>query len=188
MTTQSELVNPSKSPNIQRQKIGVPNYILDTNVFIQAEKSYYPFDFCPAFRDWLTQQNQSGMVASVSHVCDELCKGKDDLANWAKSNREIFFVGLDESTNLAINKISDWANRGNYQLTAVSDFLDSADYWLIAYALTHKCIIVTHEKYERTSRRIKIPNACEHFSIEYTDTFTMLRREKAKFILDQTTQ
>ena len=33
-------------------------YLLDTNVFIQAKQLYYAPDFCPAFWDWLVQQNK----------------------------------------------------------------------------------------------------------------------------------
>ena len=31
-------------------------YLLDANVFIEAKRRHYGFDFCPAFWDWLDQQ------------------------------------------------------------------------------------------------------------------------------------
>ena len=34
-------------------------YLLDANVFIQAKNLHYGFDFCPAFWDWLIQQNHN---------------------------------------------------------------------------------------------------------------------------------
>ena len=34
-------------------------YLLDANVFIQAKNLHYCFDFCPAYWDWLIQQNHS---------------------------------------------------------------------------------------------------------------------------------
>ena len=57
-------------------------YLLDANVFIQAKNLHYGFDFCPAFWDWLIQQNQADRVASVEKVAVEMHesgyeKGKD---------------------------------------------------------------------------------------------------------------
>ena len=56
------------------------NYLLDTNVFIQAKNLHYGFDFCPAFWDWLDAQNRIGKVASIDKVADELRAGADQLA------------------------------------------------------------------------------------------------------------
>ena len=36
------------------------DYLLDANVFIQAKNLHYGFDFCPAFWDWLVEQNRAG--------------------------------------------------------------------------------------------------------------------------------
>lgn len=59
-------------------------YLLDANVFIQAKRLHYGFDFCPAFWDWLLQQNQVGIVASIEKVADELHTGEDELSEWAR--------------------------------------------------------------------------------------------------------
>ena len=48
------------------------DYLLDANVFIQAKNLHYGFDFCPAFWDWLVEQNRVGKVASIEKVADEL--------------------------------------------------------------------------------------------------------------------
>jgi hypothetical protein len=37
-------------------------YLLDANVFIQAHRLHYSFDFCPAFWDWLVVKNNKGVV------------------------------------------------------------------------------------------------------------------------------
>ncbi len=54
-------------------------YLLDTNVFIQAKNLHYGFDFCPAFWQWLVEQNEAGRVASIEKVGDELRAGDDEL-------------------------------------------------------------------------------------------------------------
>ena len=50
-------------------------YLLDANVFIQAKRLHYGMDFCPAFWDWLCEQNQAGKVFSIEKVADELAAG-----------------------------------------------------------------------------------------------------------------
>ncbi len=37
-------------------------YLLDANVFIQAKRLYYGFDFCPGFWDWIIESNAEGSV------------------------------------------------------------------------------------------------------------------------------
>lgn len=48
------------------------DYLLDANVFIQAKNLHYGFDFCPAFWQWLDEQNLAGKVASVEKVGDAI--------------------------------------------------------------------------------------------------------------------
>jgi hypothetical protein len=42
------------------------------NVFIQAKNLHYGFDFCPAFWDWLVENNAAKRVFSIEKVGDEL--------------------------------------------------------------------------------------------------------------------
>ena len=71
------------------------NYLVDTNVFIQAKNLHYGFEFCPAFWDWLVQQNRLGKVASIEKVADELRAGEDELADWAKDRGRKIFLKPD---------------------------------------------------------------------------------------------
>ena len=136
------------------------DYLLDANVFIQAKNLHYGFDFCPAFWDWLVEQNQAGRVASIEKVADELKAGDDELATWADERGDGFFLKPDGSVVAALGTVSDWASSGNYRPAAVSTFLQVADYWLVAHALAQDRIVVTHEVPADTDRKIKIPNAC----------------------------
>jgi hypothetical protein len=47
-------------------------YLLDANVFIQAKNLHYGLDFCPAFWDWLIQNNTAKKVFGIEKVEDEL--------------------------------------------------------------------------------------------------------------------
>jgi predicted nucleic acid-binding protein len=157
-------------------------YLLDTNVFIQAKNLHYGFDFCPAFWDWLTNENANGKVASIEKVADELYAGEDELSAWATSIVG-FFLRADDKVVPALGKVSAWASSQNYEPAAVATFLQVADYWLVAHAIAHEYIVVTHEVPSDSTRKIKIPNACIGLDLHCVSPYEMLRRERAKFVL-----
>lgn len=59
-------------------------YLLDSNTLIEAKNRYYNMTVCPAYWQWIIEKNQSHDVASISLVADELARGDDELADWAK--------------------------------------------------------------------------------------------------------
>ena len=161
-------------------------YLLDANVFIQAKNLHYGFDFCPAFWEWLIVQNSAGRVGSIEKVSDELVGGSDELADWATARGKAFFVAPDDAVLPALGSVSTWATGQNYEAAAIATFLQVADYWLVAHALAHGCIVVTHEVPSDSIRKIKIPNACIGLRIACVTPYEMLRRERARFVLGAT--
>lgn len=158
-------------------------YLIDANVFIQAKNLHYGFDFCPAFWDWLVEQNRAGEVASIEKVADELHAGGDELADWVAARDDGFFLGPDNAVVPALRTVGDWASGDTYEPAAVATFLQVADYWLVAHALAHDCTVVTHEVPAVTIRKIKIPNACIGLGVPCVNPYEMLRREGARFVL-----
>ena len=84
-------------------------YLLDADVFIRAKNLHYGFDFCPAFWEWLVQQNQAGYVYSIERVGNELLAGADDLADWTRDRGASFFLAPDAPLLAALPAISAWA-------------------------------------------------------------------------------
>jgi len=160
-------------------------YLLDANVFIQAKNLHYGLDFCPAFWDWLINANARGKVFSIEKVSDELLAGNDELAKWAEARGEAFFQPPDESVLAAFGKVSQWTTSQNYDPAAISMFFQSADYYLIAHALAHGFAVVTHEVPAPTKKRVKIPNVCIGLGIRHMTPYEMLRRERARFVLER---
>lgn len=159
-------------------------YLLDANIFIQAKNLHYGFDFCPAFWQWLEEQNAAGKVASIDKVADELYAGDDTLTEWAKSVGKTFFLSADQPVVEAMTDVSVWSKEQNYTPSALSTFLQVADCWIIAYAKAHEWTVVTHERPEFNKiSKIKIPEVCIGLDIECIDPYAMLRRERARFIL-----
>jgi len=99
------------------------SYLLDANVFIQAKQLYYGMDFCPAFWDWLIQQNAKGSIHSIEKVGDELKAGNDALAKWAGDRDGTFFLPPDEKVLQALTTVSNWVKGQQYHPHAVNSFL-----------------------------------------------------------------
>lgn len=158
-------------------------YLLDANVFIQAKNLHYAFDFCPAFWDWIDEAHAAGTVYSIDGVRTELIAGNDDLATWAHQRPGSFFLSPSAATVPSLQATSIWANSSGYEPTAVTTFLQIADYYIVAQALQLQYTVVTHEIVANTTRRIKIPNACLSLNVRYITPYAMLRTEKARFVL-----
>lgn len=62
-------------------------------------------------------------------------------------------------------------------------FADDADAYLVAHAHAHGHTVVTLEQPSDGVKQVKIPNACVGLGLKYINTFEMLRREGARFVL-----
>jgi hypothetical protein len=160
-------------------------YLLDSGVFIQAKRRHYGFDFCPGFWDWLIRSHAAGRIFSIEKVGTELGAGADDLSAWAEARGAAYFLPTDAGVLPALAQVSRWATTQGYEPAAVTTFLEVADYWLVAHALAHGHIVVTHEVPAETVRKIKIPNACVGLGVPCVSPFEMLRRERARFVLGE---
>ncbi len=119
-------------------------HLIDTNVLIESHNRYYNMEFCPAFWDWLIEANQEGRVASISDVADELLVQDDAISHWVSTN-STFFNKADDQVRDAVDQMSKQKYWGRYKREAVDQFFDSADFWLVCFALVHSFIVVTQE-------------------------------------------
>ena len=71
----------------------------------------------------------------------------------------------------------EWVqNSTQFKKEAKAEFAQVADGWLVAYAKLNNYTVVTREEYSPDIRKkVKIPNVCKEFNVNYVDTFTMLR-------------
>ncbi|HXD30319.1 MAG TPA: DUF4411 family protein [Pyrinomonadaceae bacterium] len=160
-------------------------YLLDANVFIQAKNLHYGLDFCPAFWDWLVENNAAKRVFSIEKVGDELLAMADQLAVWADARGSDFFLKPDQLLLTALTTVSTWATSQSYQPAAVNTFLLVADYYLVGHALAHGQTVVTHEVASTSTKKIKIPDACIGLGIKCVTPYEMLRTERARFVLER---
>jgi hypothetical protein len=106
------------------------------------------------------------------------------LAGWAADRDQTFFLPLESSALAALGTVANWVNdHERYSPAAKHQFLQVADYYLVAQALAGGHIVVTHERPENSEHRVKIPSVCLGLEIRYMTPFEMLRRERARFVL-----
>lgn len=159
-------------------------YLLDANVFIEAKNRHYGFDFCPAFWSWLQEAHAAGKVFSIEKVGNELEAGTDELRDWANRMGTRFFLAPEASALGSLAKVAEWVRSQGYQAAAISAFLEDADYYLVAQAHARQDILVTHEVPSDGVKRVKIPNVDIGLGIRHMNPFEMLRRERARFVLE----
>lgn len=161
-------------------------YLLDANVFISARNLHYGLDFCPGFWDWLIREHGAAKVFSIEKVVDEIRAGDDELARWAARLPDAFALKPDASTAASLAAVARWVNaQPQYSAAAKSTFLQIADYYLVAQALAGSHTVVTHEIPQNSVHRVKIPNVCLGLNVPYMTPFEMLRRERARFVLER---
>lgn len=164
------------------------NYLLDSNIFIQAKNVQYPFDIFPGFWQWLERDMQRGLIHSIEPVFNELMRGNDELKDWVSKYKDsgCFLRVDDEETQTAYRNIVNWvySSDSKFMEYAKKEFLSVADPWLIAKAMVTNCSIVTLEKFDpNISKKIEIPNVCNVFHVNYINTIDLLRLFKVQFNL-----
>ncbi len=158
-------------------------YLIDSNTFMTAARTFYSFDYGTKFWDFIEVQAKNNALASIDKVLEEINKGDDALKNWANEEfLNYFLTTKEESIFQKYAELMQWAeNQGkNYTRNAIDEFMqeDNADPWLIAYALAknRNYTIVTFEKFNQNKKnKIPIPNVCIYYKINYCDLYEMLR-------------
>ncbi len=153
-------------------------YLIDSNIFITAHRQIYPFDIAPSFWEKLAEKT-SGKIIIIEAVQKEILKGQDLLAEWyerEKTKFQVFGIPDQEVIEAYQKIITSINNNERYKQSAKEEFASLPDSWLCAYGLAYGDKIVTLEKYQTEIKsRIKIPNVCREFGIEYIDLLQFMR-------------
>ena len=163
-------------------------YVVDSNFFIQAHRTSYPFDVATSFWNKIINLAENGIIVSIDKVKNEIFKNDDELKQWCEINLPDEFF-KDTSTILnSYTVVASWAAARSYHYlpNALSEFLDAeeADAWLVSYALSDlaNCIVVTHELSEPMRRnKVKIPEVCIAHDVQFCNTIQMLRKLGERF-------
>ncbi len=155
-------------------------FLLDSNFFIEAHRTSYPFDVVPSFWFKVRELAENGKIISIDKVQKELLKNNDELSQWCIDNLPSDFFKDTTTTVLNYAFLTGWvySKSDQYSQPAISEFLDAdeADAWLIAYAMTYGNQIVTHETSSPNSRkRVMLPDAANPQNVTCIKTIDLFR-------------
>lgn len=157
-------------------------YLLDANVFIESKKSFYAFDICPGFWNWI---KTSKYLQSIVPVKQEIMRGNDDLKDWVSNNLpDAFFLPRDQKIQAKCGEVGDYVMGlpDDYILQGKLNFLGGADCWLVAAAAVLGYTIVTYERFNVQRRnKVFIPNVAQNFQVPCIDVYTALRDMNVQF-------
>lgn len=155
-------------------------FLLDANVFMEASRTYYSPDLAPSFWGWLAEQHLAGHIASISKVRREILDGEEGhLTEWSKILPHSFWLSSDLIPEESLRELAAWTMHPDraYWQAARSEFLDKADYYLVAQARGGGHVVVTREQPRPTAKkRILIPDACAAMSVGCIDPFDLYRQ------------
>lgn len=160
-------------------------YLIDSNSLITPYERYYPFDIVVSFWTQLKHYIENGSIVVLDMVKSEIMKKSDDLSSWLDSINISEYVDHrnPEIIRLYQSVLENVKNDACYKDVALSDWsaIDSADPWLIATAAVNDYKIVSFETHNANlnpvnpSKRAKIPDIADQFTVEVIDLFTMMR-------------
>jgi hypothetical protein len=154
-------------------------YLLDANITITANSSYYPIDQVPEFWAWLQHQGERGNVKIPLEIMEEVRQGRDDdpLIEWIE-RPEI-------QAALLFQEVVDAAHVRRATAAYAPDLTDNEleqigrDPFLIAYALVDPANrrVVTTEVSRPSVRRQnrKVPDVCRDLGVQACGPFQLNR-------------
>jgi hypothetical protein len=156
-------------------------YLLDANVLITANSTYYPIDQVPEFWSWIHHQGLAGNIKLPREIMEEVKAGrkdKDPLIDWLSDPEIVGGLLLEEEVD--INLVQQVVSNG-YANNLTDDEVDKLgrDPFLIAYALAAAArrTVVTIEVSKPTATRHnrKVPDVCQTLGVQSCGPFTLNR-------------
>ena len=153
-------------------------YLFDTNIFVESKKNL-PMDVWPTFWTKMVELINSGNIHSIDKVKDEIDKGGDELTDWIHNNAPRgFFLTQDVAVTAKLAETITWAQNCTvrFSQSAIFDYTNVADSYLVATAAARNMVLVTYEKSNPQRRnRVMLPDACYAIGVRSCDLNTALR-------------
>jgi hypothetical protein len=155
-------------------------YLLDANITITANSSYYPIDQVPEFWSWLQHQGATGNVKIPLEIMEEVLQGRNDdpLIDWISKAENADALLLDESVDRALVQRVLRA----YALDLTDDEVEQIgrDPFLIAYALaepSERCVVTTEISRPSAQRQNrKVPDVCRSLGVQSCGPFELNKK------------
>jgi hypothetical protein len=152
-------------------------YLLDANITITANNTYYPIEQVPEFWDWLQHQGERGNVKIPLEIMEEVKQGRkgDPLIEWIERPEIEAALLLEETVDAALVQRVVEA----YAPNLTDDELEQLgrDPFLIAYALSSlvERYVVTTEVSKPSAQRQnrKVPDICSSLGLKSCGPFEL---------------
>lgn len=151
-------------------------HLLDANVLITANASYYGLQRVPEFWEWLVHQGEKGALKLPLDIFEEITTGTDDLCQWLKSADHKDALVLDEEVDAKI--VQRVLSDGYSPRLSDTDMVKlGRDPFLIAAALAAPAtrIVVTTEvsRPSALGANRKVPDVCKSLGVRCVNPFQM---------------
>ncbi|MBP0582299.1 DUF4411 family protein [Labrys sp. LIt4] len=157
-------------------------YLLDANVLITANNSYYPVEVVPEFWSWLSHMGATGHIKMPRETMEEVQDGgdnedRDPLFAWIQQPENRSNLLLNEEVDVVL--VQQVLERYAPDLTDDEIEQIGRDPFLIAYGLSvpaDRWVVsaeVSSPRKQRQNR--KVPDVCRDVGVNCCDTFGMLR-------------
>lgn len=157
------------------------DYILDSNVFIEAWGKYYSPDFCTGYFPSLEQLGRDGILAIPEMVHREIEKKSDELYGWIQGS-DIPVLPITEEVQKALRNLYQKDSK-HQRLADTSKGRSLADQWVIAHAMTEEAVVVSKEEKIVTpgSTKVKIPNVCDAMDVRCIQDYEFIAEVDIRF-------
>lgn len=157
-------------------------YLLDANVLITANNSYYPMDRVPEYWEWLLHMSHTGYIKMPLEIHEEVKDGpkdaeKDLLFSWIQLDEIKNTLILHEDVN--IDHVQQVVSIG-YANDLTDDEIEQIgrDPFLVAYAMAgqERCVVTVEvSKPTRKRQNRHLPDVCKAVGVRCCDPFTLSR-------------
>lgn len=138
-----------------------PFYSFDTSAFINGRRDLFRPNTFGAIWDAIEDMIKLGSIRAVDEVKVEVARQDDEVAKWAKKQRNLF-VPLEHDIQNATKEVLAVCPRLMAQHGANRN---SADPFVIGLALARAGIVVTQETAANSSNKPRIPDVCVQMKV-----------------------
>ncbi|AFY39867.1 hypothetical protein Lepto7376_3691 [[Leptolyngbya] sp. PCC 7376] len=143
---------------------------------MQPYRNNYPFDLFPTFWENLDVLIGEGRLFSVRACYDEIVYQEDELADWAKQRRHIFW----EHTEALQQELKEVLSQVPTLYEAHTD-RSGGDPYIVALARFKNAVLVSDEQRSRKKKDLTIHQACDKLNIQSMRVVEFMRKEQWRF-------
>lgn len=153
-------------------------YLLDANIFMEANRRYYYYKVVPAFWQWLKDDND---LCTIKTIIEEINAGSDNLHELVDGIQITDQEQVTDPEDTPLERVLSYVlDRYNKKRIELNDN-QMNDLTLISVALKQGLIVVTGEKKEDENKKkpeIKIPDVCDGLKIPCENDIVEILKRK----------